>query len=120
MIGTAGAGRAADDPNPPADPVRLIFLHHSTGENSLDNSSGGRGSALRGNDYFASDTNYGWGPDAIGNRTDIGGCWAWFRGPDSADYMRAVYSESADSGSRAEADSPTPIAEAAMPSWPSQ
>jgi hypothetical protein len=41
-----------------------------------------------------SDTNYGWGPDSIGDRTDIGNWWEWFRGPNSATYLASLYSES--------------------------
>jgi len=84
---------AADDPSPPASPVRLIFIHHSTGENWLADENGGLGIALRDNNYFVSDTNYDWGPDAIGSRTDIGDWWLWFRGPESSTYLKAVYAE---------------------------
>ena len=78
---------------PPDTPVRLIFIHHSTGENWLSDENGGLGRALRGSNWFVSDTNYGWGPDAIGDNTDIGHWWLWFRGPDSARYLDALYSE---------------------------
>ena len=47
---------------PPDHPVKLIFLHHSSGENWLKDNNGGLGIALRDNNYFVSDTNYGWGP----------------------------------------------------------
>jgi len=83
----------ADIPNPPQNPVRLIFIHHSTGENWLADENGGLGIALRDNNYFVSDTNYGWGPDTIGDTTDIGHWWLWFRGPDSTIYMNALYAE---------------------------
>jgi hypothetical protein len=87
---------AADvDPSPPAAPVKLIFVHHSTGEAWLDDDHGRLGIALRDNGYFVSDTNYGWGPDAIGDSTDIGHWWSWFRGPSSAAYLAALYAESA-------------------------
>jgi hypothetical protein len=49
--------------------------------------------ALAENNYFVSDTNYGWGPDGIGDRTDIVDWPDWFRGPESARYMDAVYNE---------------------------
>jgi len=90
------AARAITDPNPnpPASPVRLIFIHHSTGQNWLDDANGALGIALRDNNYFVSDTNYGWGPDAIGDLTDIGHWWNWFRGPDSATYLADLYAES--------------------------
>jgi hypothetical protein len=82
------------DPSPPEHPVRLIFIHHSTGENWLSDDYGQLGLALRENRYFASDTNYGWGPGAIGDRTDIGNWWEWFRGPESGLIMTALFRES--------------------------
>src|SRR5665647_452463 len=48
--------------NPPGTPVRLVFIHHSVGEDWLDDSKGGLAKALKDNNYFVSDTNYGWGP----------------------------------------------------------
>jgi len=85
---------------PPAQPVKLIFLHHSSGENWLNDNNGELGVALKDNNYFVSDTNYGWGPvpkegsEPIGSLTDIGHWWIWFRGPKSAEIMDAVYAES--------------------------
>ncbi|MGD1004597.1 MAG: hypothetical protein ABR887_04180 [Methanoregulaceae archaeon] len=85
---------------PPSQPVKLIFIHHSTGENWLKDENGGLGNALRDNNYFVSDTNYGWGPapesgsDPIGSLTDIGQYWLWFRGPKSSEIMNDVYAES--------------------------
>ena len=54
-----------DNPNPPDHVVRLIFIHHSTGENWLTDGYGDLGRTLGENNYFVSDTNYGWGPDFI-------------------------------------------------------
>jgi hypothetical protein len=85
--------------NPPINPVRLIFIHHSTGENWLNDENGGLGIALRDNNYFVSDTKYGWGPTytdnsgTIGDHTDIGNWWEWFRGPNSSTYLNALYNE---------------------------
>ena len=62
--------------------------------------NGGLGIALRDNNYFVSDTNYGWGPaytdgtSTIGDHTDIGNWWEWFRGPNSSTYLNALYDES--------------------------
>ena len=90
----------ASEPAPPSQPIKLIFLHHSSGENWLKDNNGGLGIALRDNNYFVSDTNYGWGPvleegsDPIGSYTDIGHWWTWFRGPKSTEIMDAVYAES--------------------------
>jgi hypothetical protein len=84
---------------PPLQPVKLIFIHHSCGENWLVDNNGGLGIALRDNNYFVSDTNYGWGPipkegsAPIGSLTDIGHWWLWFRSPKSAEIMDAVYME---------------------------
>jgi hypothetical protein len=83
----------ADNPNPPTSTVKLIFIHHSCGENWLSDGDGGLGIALRDNNYFVSDTNYEWGPDNIGDYTDIGHWWTWFRGPNSATYLNALYTE---------------------------
>lgn len=82
-------------PNSPAptNPVRLIFIHHSVGESWLSDEEGGLGIALRDNNYFVSDTSYGWGPDGIGDTTDIGNWWDWFRGPNSENILNALYAE---------------------------
>ena len=73
--------------------ARLIFIHHSCGGNWLADEHGKLGLALAENNYYVSDTSYGWGPDKIGDKTDIGHWWKWFRGPDSQKYMAAVYNE---------------------------
>ena len=92
--------QGADDPLPPAEPVKLIFIHHSSGGNWLtdpaENSAGGNlGKALMENNYYVSATNYGWSVagDAIGDRTDIGNWWEWFRGPNSLKILAALYRE---------------------------
>jgi hypothetical protein len=97
IIGLSGpmpAHAQADDPGPPADTVKLIFIHHSTGENWLTDGYGNLGRTLEANNYFVSDTNYGWGPDGIGDRTDIINWPEWFRGPESERYLAALYAES--------------------------
>jgi hypothetical protein len=92
------SGQARNDssslnPNPPDQSVRLIFIHHSTGENWLADGNGRLGIALRDNNYYVSDTNYGWGTDGIGDSTDIGHWWLWFRGPSSGITMTDLYAE---------------------------
>jgi hypothetical protein len=82
------------NPNPPGSPEKLIFIHHSTGENWLNDENGALGIALMENNYFVSDTNYGWGPDSIGDSTDIGQWWLWFRSENSPVYMEALFGES--------------------------
>jgi hypothetical protein len=86
------------DPNPPASPVKLIFIHHSTGGNWLadpasNEQGGGLGQALMENNYYASATNYGWGPDGIGDRTDIINWPEWFTGPNRDTILAALYTE---------------------------
>ncbi len=85
--------------DPPSSLVRLVFIHHSTGGNWLadpnnDQPYGGLGRALMENNYFVSATNYGWGPNAIGDRTDIPNWPEWFVGPERDLYMQALYTES--------------------------
>ena len=77
-----------------SEPIKLIFIHHSCGENWLTDDHGGLGLAMGENNYFVSDTNYGWGPDSIGDRTDITNWPEWFTGPDSGRILAALYSES--------------------------
>lgn len=83
-----------DNPNPPAQPVKLIFIHHSTGENWLRNGYGNLGRTLDANNYFVSDTNYGWGPDGIGDRTDIPNWPEWFGPNRNEAALQALYNES--------------------------
>jgi len=84
----------SDDPNPPPQPVKLIFIHHSTGENWLMDGYGNLGRRLGQNNYFVSDTNYGWGPNSIGDRTDIPNWIEWFGSSDTPMYMSALFNES--------------------------
>lgn len=88
-----------ENPQAPDRIVKLIFLHHSTGENWLADEYGDLGLTLSQNNYFVSDTNYGWGPDAIGDRTDIPNWLEWFRGDQTERIMQAVYSESGQNSS---------------------
>ena len=87
-------GAQSDDDLPPAQTVKLIFIHHSCGRNLLQDENGGLGRALADNNYFVSDTNYGWGPNNIGDRTDITDWPEWFVSPESEDYLTALYNES--------------------------
>lgn len=102
---TAPAIDAGSEVAAPDETVRLIFIHHSTGENWLNDETGGLGLALMDNNYFVSDTNYGWGPNdlllegTIGDNTDMGYWWNWFLGPSRDAIMRAVYAEAAQNSS---------------------
>ncbi|HHN93509.1 MAG TPA: hypothetical protein ENK17_01960, partial [Anaerolineae bacterium] len=81
----------SDSAAPPTATVKLVFVHHSCGDNWLSTGNGGLGDALGANNYFVSDTYYGWGPGGIGDNTDIGHWWLWFRGPHSPTYTQALY-----------------------------
>jgi uncharacterized repeat protein (TIGR01451 family) len=89
------------NPTSPTTPVRLIFIHHSCGENWLEDGNGGLGIALMNNNYYVSDTNYGWGPydsdvddgNNIGHHTDIVNWPNWFTGPNRNTYLAALYAE---------------------------
>jgi hypothetical protein len=90
------------DPSPPAQPVRLVFIHHSTGGLWLQD---GLRSTLNANHYFVTETDYGWGDndpslgDVIGNRTDIGNWWNWFSGPYRDNYLADLAANDDGSGS---------------------
>jgi hypothetical protein len=101
IAGTALAAplQQADDTNPPDHVVKLIFIHHSSGENWLRDDYGGLGLALSQNNYFVSDTNYGWGPDSIGDRTDIPNWNEWFASANTPTYMNALFNESGQNSS---------------------
>jgi hypothetical protein len=91
--------------------LKLVFIHHSSGENWLADEHGGLGLALMDHGYFVSDTNYDWGPEVsdlggpIGSFTDTGNWWNWFRGPDSQAVLQAVLSESEQHASYSRLDS---------------
>ncbi len=83
----------------PNQPVKLIFIHHSTGENWLTDGYGDLGKTLGENNYFVSDTNYGWGPNSIGDRTDIPDWVEWFASNETPTYMNALFNESGQNAS---------------------
>lgn len=89
----------AEDASPPDHVVKLIFVHHSTGENWLRDDYGNLGRVFGENNYFVSDTNYGWGPNSIGDRTDIPNWTEWFASGDTDIYMDALFNESSQNSS---------------------
>ena len=90
--GPAESQAQALNPNPPPTTVRLVFIHHSVGENLLN---AGLFVQLNANNYYVTDTYYGWGPydngNPIGDHTDIGQWYNWFLGPSSATFLSALY-----------------------------
>ena len=94
VISTASPAPAAGATDaPPGKVVKLVFIHHSCGENWLADDNGGLGKALDQNNYFVSDTNYGWGPHGIGDSTNITDWPRWFTGDDREIYLQALYRE---------------------------
>jgi hypothetical protein len=93
LLFATGARTQGLDSSAPKKPVKVVFVHHSCGENWLADDHGGLGRALGKNNYFVSDTNYGWGPDGIGDRTDITNWPEWFTGANRNKYMKALYKE---------------------------
>jgi hypothetical protein len=84
--------------NPPRAAVKLVFIHQATGGHWLADPKegkpyGGLGRALMENNYFVSATNSGWGPNDIGDRTDILDWPEWFLGPDREIILDDLYSE---------------------------
>ena len=95
-----GSGAAAQGEVPPPDHVvKLVFIHHSCGENWLTDGHGNLGRTLGENNYFVSDTNYGWGPHGIGDRTDILDWPEWFLGGQRDQILNALYNESGQNSS---------------------
>jgi hypothetical protein len=86
------AHAATPDSSAPTTTVKLVFIHHSTGDAWLQDGYGRLAASLGANHYYVNDTNYGWGPSGIGDHTDIGDWWTWFRGPSAASsYLPALY-----------------------------
>lgn len=94
LLSAAAPQPQAINSEPPNEIVKLIFIHHSTGENWLTDGYGDLGRTLGENNYFVSDTNYGWGPEAIGDRTDIPNWTEWFAGGNTPTYTSALFNES--------------------------
>ncbi len=117
VMATGAPGFAADDPSPPSNALKLIFIHHSCGENWLADENGGLGLALRDNGYFVSDTNYGWGPvcehcedcwGAIGDCTDILHWDNWFVDAGSSAVWDALRTECGQSSAYSRMSDPDP------------
>ena len=67
--------------NHPPSPVKLIFIHHSCGSNWLADGNGNLGSSLNSNNYYVSESDYGWDAqpnDNQGDHTDTSDWPSWF------------------------------------------
>ncbi len=93
----------------PEDPVRLVMIHHETGDALLDTYRGNLAANLAHQNYFVRNVSYGWdapqNPD-IGDRTDVGSYWTWFADPTVQangvatrdNVLQALYTTNAKSG----------------------
>jgi hypothetical protein len=86
------------NPAKPASLTKLVFIHHSVGEDWGRPDGGDLRAKLNENNYHVADTNYDWGPadaDAgeakIGDHTDIGHWSSWFLGPNRDTYLGALF-----------------------------
>jgi len=69
------------NPNPPASTVKLIFIHHSCGSNWLAGGNGNLRSTLNTNNYYVTESDYGWDAepnDNLGDRTNTNNWPEWF------------------------------------------
>jgi hypothetical protein len=96
LAGRCESQAQALNSNPPSAPVRLVFIHHSVGENLL---IAGLFAQLNAKNYYVTDTYYGWPdirdykPDSydIGSYTDIGQWYNWFLSPSHTTYLADLY-----------------------------
>ncbi|RLD13080.1 MAG: hypothetical protein DRI28_06585, partial [Caldiserica bacterium] len=107
-IGNHGFSFAGDegfpDPTPPKKVVKLVFIHHSTGEDWLN--KGDLRKELNRNNYYVVETNYDWGPkdldvndgNPIGYHTDVGHWYNWFLGPHRDVYLSHLYNSTYTTG----------------------
>ncbi|MBC7195252.1 MAG: choice-of-anchor D domain-containing protein, partial [Caldisericia bacterium] len=90
--------------------VKLVFIHHSTGEDWLN--LGDLRKELNKNNYYVVETNYEWGPEdldvndgnPIGYHTDPGYWYNWFLGPNRDIYLSALYKSSYTTGENSFSD----------------
>jgi parallel beta-helix repeat protein len=76
-----GTSEAQYSSEPPVNTTRIVFIHHSCGSNWLATGNGNLGANLNANNYYVSDTNYGWDAqpnDNLGDHTDTGDWDLWF------------------------------------------
>lgn len=79
--GSSGSNDPELNVTKPASPVRLVFIHHSCGQNWLADGNGNLGIALNDNNYYVCDTNYGWDAEAgdnLGDNTNTTDWPSWF------------------------------------------
>jgi len=65
----------------PLSTVKICFIHHSSGGNWLATGNGNLGKVLNQNNYYVTETDYGWSAeegDLLGDRTDTVNWPEWF------------------------------------------
>ena len=65
----------------PATTQKIMFIHHSCGQNWLSSGNGNLGIALNANNYYVTESNYGWDAetgDNLGDSTDTNNWPLWF------------------------------------------
>jgi hypothetical protein len=65
------------DSSAPAKTVKICFIHHSTGSAWISASNGGLGTALNANNYYVTESDYGWDAEAGDNLGDRTGTVDW-------------------------------------------
>lgn len=78
----SGTAMAADlNTSKPNSTVKLVFIHHSCGSNWLADGNGNLGHNLNLNNYYVTETDYGWDAepgDNLGDRTNTEDWPSWF------------------------------------------
>jgi len=84
-LSACGGGGSSDstpaDPPEPDTVKKIMFINHSCGSNWLANGNGNLGAALNANNYYVTESNYGWDAepgDNLGNNTDTDDWPSWF------------------------------------------
>ena len=88
-VSAADFGDTSINVSPPDETERVVFIHHSCGDNWLDTGNGNLGDVLGDNNYYTRDTYYGWEyyngeeMEDIGSSTDTEDWLIWFGDPDN-------------------------------------
>lgn len=90
------------DVTPPSSTVRLIFIHHSCGQNWLADGDGNLRAELNANRYYVSESNYGWDAepdDNLGDSTNTENWSMWFNNTKMPYVYASTYASDSNSSS---------------------
>lgn len=90
------------DVTPPSSTVRLIFIHHSCGQNWLADGDGNLRAELNANRYYVSESNYGWDAepdDNLGDSTNTENWPEWFNNTKMPYVYASTYASDSNSSS---------------------